>query len=1275
VLQGFDECPFDQGGYFIIDGKEKVVISQERMVTNRLFLEKAKDPRYTYKGWVRSTTDTGEAALLPKTIEFYVMDPNANTSRIEEDQEGEMGIEEEEEVEGKAEVSTRIKYRGAIVVSVPNIKSGTKTLKIPLFQLFRAFGIESDKEILEHIVGTVDENTPQEYIDFIVPSIRHCVDEKVAIFSQSDAIENIKNNVRYPSNEYVHSILTHDVFPNMGTDYQKKARFLGYIIRYMMDMILKVKPMTDRDAFGYKRIDLSGFLLSQLFHNIYKRFRKHCRDLLDQEYHYGPTRNTGHFEDMIRKENIQKIISPLFITERMQRSLKGLWGSSDSDEKQEKVQDLARISYLGFLSNLRRVNTPLDRSIKIVSPHKLNAQQWGILCPFETPDGASIGYLKNFALLSHVSFGTNPLDLMGGDDNCLLDVGMIPIDLVSPAMGLQLTKVFLNGEWVGCVENPDDLCRKIRLLRRNGLINVFTSVAWKIYLQEIRIQTDPGRGCRPLIVVEKETHSLPKDLEKYNWFDLVFGSLLPKTEKVEDMYYRSSYISPFKRKEFLSLSREDVWKALEKTQAPIEFIDIEETDTRMIAMYMKDITPYTTHLEIHPSTILSVVTNNIPFSNHNFAARNIFYGAQSKQSVGVYTTNFSKRFDTMAYLLHYPQKPLITTKNSHYVGHDKLPAGFNTIVAIATYSGYNQEDGIIINKNSIDRGLFQLTAYKSYSAQESSQNRNQYITIANPLKMKKEQGVDIENIRDDAVYQLLDEHGIVIPESYVAKGSKLAVVGMVQVKEELKEVKKGVRKETVMVKSYRDLSLTTGVHHYGTIDKIYVDHSGVATDYNRVCKIRFRKYRRPELGDKHCSRHGQKGVVGMILPEEDMPFSKDGIVPDIIINPHAIPSRMTIGHLVECVYSKLCTLEGSIGDGSVFIPIDFDKIGERLEKHDFEKYGNEVLYNGKTGQQLATEIFMGPTYYLRLKHMVADKVHARDKGPRDQLTRQPPSGRSKEGGLRIGEMERDVLLSYGFSQFAKESMMERSDKFTWAVCRQCGRAANYAPSQGIGECIGCQSQDIAVVQTPYAFKLLIQELETFGITPRLITEDIDFGEMEEEEVEEMEGGNGENGTVEAELQPVVGQENLGEEEELPEEEVSEGNPLEEEGDGDEEEDEDEDEEEEEEEVSGPDGGNIEEEEKEDVEVIQTPPIPRKMGGEEELETLDDVAQEEIEDDFVLDDDLSDSGEESENESKKEGGDLSLQEQDQGSTTKVIVLDDKLFMRSAASEQNSVSEED
>jgi DNA-directed RNA polymerase II subunit RPB2 len=425
---------------------------------------------------------------------------------------------------------------------------------------------------------------------------------------------------------------------------------------------------------------------------------------------------------------------------------------------------------------------------------------------------------------------------------------------------------------------------------------------------------------------------------------------------------------------------------------------------------------------------------------------------------------------------------------------------------------------------------------------------------------------------------------------------------MVRVKEELREIHNGIKTETQLVRTYKDVTMTTDIHHYGSIDKTHTSRSGESTQYNRVCKVRFRKVRRPELGDKLCSRHGQKGVIGMIVPAEDMPFTKDGIVPDIIINPHAIPSRMTIGHLVECVFAKVCTLEGVVGDGSVFIPVDYEKLGSDLEKFKFQKNGNEILYNGKTGSQIETEIFIGPTYYLRLKHMVADKMHSRDKGPKDQLTRQPPSGRSNEGGLRIGEMERDVLLSYGFSQFSKESVMERSDKYTWAVCKCCGRTSSYNPVQSIYECHGCKSQDIALIQTPFAYKLLTHELEAMGVSPRLITDDVEYESQEDDFDEEQEGGGQ---FVRAMKQSTDIRKRGGDKEEEYEDEQEGGDEEQEGGDeeqeGGEEEQSGEEEEQsgEEEEQSGEDeeqeGG---EEEQEGGEEEQTEEEPEQSGGEE-----------------------------------------------------------------------------
>jgi DNA-directed RNA polymerase II subunit RPB2 len=1082
VLREFNECVYDQGGYFIIDGKEKVIVSQERITTNRLFISALEDDQdFSYKAMIRCTGDEGESSLIPRTVELYVVrNPDLML---------------EGDVKGEYKAS-----KGAIYVSLPSING-----KIPLTTLFRALGVESDRSIIEHIVGDMNQDVPKQFYDFLRPSLVDGVSEdKRKAYSQAEAIEYLKYRVFYESTDHVKSILVSDVFPNVKGPFHMKARFLGYLVNQLMKVCLNIQSPSDRDSYAFKRVDISGFLLAQLFQDTYNRIRKACRDALDREYYYGPWKNTGVIEDIIRSDNLNRLFHPVIMSETFIRSLKGMWGPKDADPEQGMVQDLARISYIGFLSHMRRVNLPLDRTIKVTTPHRLHAQQWGVMCPFESPDGASIGYLKNLALLTQITFGTDPSLL----EECLKDLGVFPLQQVDIKVcnSKDMVKVFLNGDWFGMTDKPLHLLKVFRLYRRNGLINPFTSISWDIPNNEIRVQCEAGRPCRPLFVAKDGQMIADADvLAKQSWFDMVFGTLLPENRRNENQYYSNEYVSPFTLPAFMGKSMEEVLASLEKTQGCIEFLDIEEENTMYVAMWPKDLTNLHTHVEIHPSTIFSVVTNNIPLANHNFAPRNVFYGSQSKQAVGVYATNFTKRFDTMGYIQHYPQKPLVTTRNAHYTGNDRMPNGVNVIVAVATHTGFNQEDGLIINKNAIDRGLFQLTAYKSMSASEKKVSERESYMFANPIKLR-DSGKKVDGIKH-ANYTLLDDNGFIPEESYIPRGQEATVLGMVHVRKDLKEQRRGVLTEQVVETSYRDVSEVTDVHHYGKIDKVFVVNKGVGNT-ERICKIRFRKVRRPELGDKGCSRCAQKGVVGMILPAENMPYTKDGIIPDLIINPHAFPSRMTIAHLIECVFAKLCTLEGFIGDGTVFLPFDQNAMFDKLASHGFEKYGNEIMYNGRTGEQIKTEIFLGPTFYLRLKHMVADKVHARGTGPKVLLTHQPTSGRSKAGGLRVGEMERDVILAHGMSQFVKEAMMEKADKYKWAVCKQCGTLAKYAPSRGIAECTGCQSTEVSVISTPYSFKLLMQELEAMGIQMRLSDQTLtDVMEEEWNEDEwEMDGG-------------------------------------------------------------------------------------------------------------------------------------------------------------------------
>jgi hypothetical protein len=415
--------------------------------------------------------------------------------------------------------------------------------------------------------------------------------------------------------------------------------------------------------------------------------------------------------------------------------------------------------------------------------------------------------------------------------------------------------------------------------------------------------------------------------------------------------------------------------------------------------------------------------------------------------------------------------------------------GYNTIVAIMTYSGFNQEDSIMINKATIDRGLNSLSYYKSITATAKIISQNEKVIFGNPILMR-DKGIKIAGIKNKN-YEHLDANGFIKEGTYVPEGQEVIIVGMINVREVVKEFKNGIFTDVKKELIYTDISVSTDNSLFGKVDRVYKSDKIAGAD-STICKVRFLKIKKPEFGDKHCSRHGQKGVIGMVIPEENMPYTKDGVRPDIIINPHAIPSRMTIGHLVECIFAKLCCIDGVLGDASVFIPIEKETIYSRLKEKNFNKYGNEILYNGYTGAQIDTEIFIGPTYYFRLKHMVAEKINSRGIGKVMGLTRQPTEGRRKGGGLRIGEMERDTVLSHGISNFIKESMMERSDKFSWCICKRCGTLVAFNMKENINLCKNCNNDDVAVIQTPYAFKLFIQELETMGIQPRLNTELIDM---------------------------------------------------------------------------------------------------------------------------------------------------------------------------------------
>jgi len=842
ILRKLGECVYDTGGYFIIDGKEKVIIAQEKIVSNRLFITKIKDDQtFSHKASIRCVAENN--ILEPKSVEFYlVKNPIIN-----------------EELNVKEEFR---RSKGAIYVSLPSFVG-----KIPLFILFRALGIESDKEIYYRIFGNDNINVEKTFFEnFIRPSMINSYYENEGktynIYTQEEALNYLKFRVKYGTMEHVRSVLSMEVFPNIDI-FENKAKYLAYLTNQFIKTVLDIYPLSDRDSYLYKRIDISGFLLAELFHESYVKLRDSIRNTMDNMYYYGSWRQLQDYDNFVTDNNIYKLIPSMVLTETFAKSLKGRWGlASSEDPELGKVQDLSRISYIGFMSHLRRVNMPLDRSIKLTSPHRLHAQQFGMMCPFESPDGASIGYLKNLALLTKITAGINIEDIK----RCLIDIGVILLENTNIYPNKDITKVLLNGSWIGITGDPLLITRLLKAYRRNGFINILISISWNIKHNEIRIFTEAGRPCRPLLILKRDKNGnniANALLHKHdNWFDYISGSTIKLTpdDKSDEYYYKNAYIDPF------SIDKEEntiesLLNMLEKNAATIEYLDNEETDNSLIAMYEKDITPYHTHLEIHPSTMMSIVSANIPLANHNQAARNVFHAAQSKQAIGIYATNFNKRFDTMSYVLHTAQRPIINTRLAEYTSSDNMPNGFNTVVAIMTYSGFNQEDSIMINKGSLMRGLNHLSYYKSVTATSKIVSQNERIIFGNPIKYK-ERGINVSNIKH-ADYSLLDDNGYIKEGTYIPKGKVAVIAGMLNVKEIYKQVKKGVFIEQVKETIYSDVSITTDNSLFGTVDKIYISNKLSGSD-SIIYKVRFLKIKKPEFGDKHCSRHGQKGVIGMI---------------------------------------------------------------------------------------------------------------------------------------------------------------------------------------------------------------------------------------------------------------------------------------------------------------------------------------------------------------------------------------------------------------------------
>ena len=597
-----------------------------------------------------------------------------------------------------------------------------------------------------------------------------------------------------------------------------------------------------------------------------------------------------------------------------------------------------------------------------------------------------------------------------------------------------MTNVFFNGIFLGTTNDPEKLVNLIREERRKGKITNQVNVVYYPHLDEVKIHTDPGRVRRPLIVVENGKPKLTKE-----------------------------HIEKLKRGEIK-------WSDLIK-EGVIELLDAEEEENAYIALTEKDLTPEHTHLELDPSTIMGLSASLLPYAEFDRGDR-VNYGAKMiGQAIGVFSLNFLSRVDTKSNVLIYPQKPLVYTRTYKAINFDDHAGGQNVIVAVMPFDGYNMEDAIIFNKASIERGLFWSMMFRTYEAEEKRYMGGQEDIIGIPQP-------GIRGYAGEDAYKHLPEDGIVNPETEV--DSDQVLIGKTSPLRFLGSMDQFI----TGLENLRETSVRLRHGDHGIVDRVFITES---SDGNKLVKVVVRDLKKPEIGDKFASRHGQKGVIGLILPPDEMPFTKDGIVPDIIFNPHGIPSRMTIGHLLELLAGKTAALHGEFIESNPFDPYPEGKLREMLEKLGFRYDGTEVLYDGRTGKKFKSMIFVGICYYQKLDHLVSNKIHARSRGPVTLLTKQPTEGRSKEGGLRLGEMEKDCLIGHGAALLLKERF--DSDKTIVHVCESCGLPAVHDRIKGTVYCPVCKTSKIVPVEMSYAFRLMLDELKSMLIYPKLVVEE------------------------------------------------------------------------------------------------------------------------------------------------------------------------------------------
>jgi DNA-directed RNA polymerase subunit B len=1052
LLRRAGEDPLDPGGYFIINGTERVLISMEDLAPNRVTVEKNK--KYAHETEVAKIFSQKDGVRKPLNIEK--------------------------------------RRDGMLMVKIPS----AGTTPIPVVLLMRALGMENDKEIFAAIAG------PVEAMKYTVANINDVKDnEEYGVESSEEALQWLeKKFAAGQQKEYrearIQNLLDKELLPHLGSsedNREKKAIFLGRIVRQVLEMAITNRDPNDKDHYANKRVRLAGDLIEDLYRVSMQQL---ARDLKYQlERHHNRKREL----------RINACLRPDVLTQKIMHALAtGNWVGGRSGVSQL----LDRTTYLAALSHMRRVTSPLVRSQPHFEARDLHPTHWGRLCPNETPEGQNCGLVKNAAQMIDVSEEVAEADVK----ELLREAGVDS----SPAGWAEGSRIHVNGDIFGLHKNPTKLVNQFKRRRRQGRIRSEVSIRHDSENRDVFINTDRGRILRPLLVLEDGDLKLSKEsLENIRSGEWTFNDLVSNgvvewvdAEEEEDLLvaprpFDLPMSSPENNRpinpanvEWLNLGEEQISHAnlrvevhmpngesvFEEFSVPLNYYQ-EDIDALRRKQKRKNLILVYTHVEIDPQLILGVCASLVPYPEHNSTPRVTGGTAMVKQSLGLPSANFRLRPDTRMHVMHYPQQSIVGTRAMKTTNFAQRPGGQNFVVAILSHHGYNMQDAVVINRAAVERSLGRSSFIRTYNAENKRFPGGQEERIEIPGT-----GLDeIKGLKSWESYTHLERDGLPTPETFLSSvgGESSVLVGKTSPPRFLEEA----HGHFLQAQERRESAMMVRHGESGWVDNVYVTES---LDSTLLCRIVVRSEKIPEIGDKFASRHGQKGIIGRLVDEQDMPFTVDGVVPDLIINPHAIPSRMTVAHVLEMVGGKVGAMEGRHIDGTAFSGEKEDSLRAGLLRNGFAHTGRESMMSGETGEAYEAEIFAGVIYYQRLHHLVSSKLHARSRGRVQILTRQPTEGRARQGGLRFGEMERDCLIAHGASMVIKDRLLDESDGWPLQVCNNsgCGHIAYYDWKRRTPVCPICGDRaDVHTVQTSYAFKLLLDEMKSLGVAMRLELED------------------------------------------------------------------------------------------------------------------------------------------------------------------------------------------